>query len=269
MAEIENKMLRNIHNQMHEEAKTKPMYGSILLKVAASIVLVLLASYLFFYQEQATSLVTVRAPKGVRKFLLLPDSSKVWLNAGAVLQYSKNFHANRQINLLEGEAFFDVKHHESSRFVVYHKGYYAKVLGTAFNVKISRERDLRVTVTRGKVEVGDEKSKYTILTPNKEMVLSNIAARATRTIRTIDAIKVSGWVNNQIHLYDVPFDHIIASIEGNYNVKISYPTDKMKNEVSTLHYCSGKSLAEVLEMIKLIHGLEYKIEGKEVYLSSR
>jgi transmembrane sensor len=147
-----------------------------------------------------------------------------------------------------------------------HDRFYAKVLGTAFNVKVYGEKDVRVTVTRGKVEVGRENKSYTVLTRDKEIILPRKAIQNAVAVRSIDAQKVSDWMSHKIHLYDVSFEDIILSIEDNYDVQVSYPEDLMKRSISTLHYSSDKSLQEVLEIIKMIHKLDYKVEGKEVYL---
>lgn len=265
--EVERRMLQNIHSKIKPPLLLKIFNGGVLLKIAAILVVVSAFSYLFFSIQVSDDLIIVRSAKGSKKFLLLPDSSKVWLNAGSAIEYSKNFGAKRELYILKGEVFFDVKHKPESPFIVMHNKVYVKVLGTAFNIKVSGVKDVRVTVTRGKVEVGTENKPYTVLTPDKEIILEKNKIQNYYT-RDVDARKIANWKINEVNLYDVSFEDIIVSIQDAYNVDISYPKDEMKNSISTIHYSSAQELSQVLEMVKMIHGLNYNIKGKEVDLST-
>lgn len=265
--EAEHIMLQRIHQKIdHSDQRRRNSKYHRLLKIAAMLFIIGTCSVLVFRSDFAKPCLIINAPRGSNKFVHLPDGSRVWLHAGSTLKYRQDFINDREVNLIKGEAYFDVKHHSKSAFIVHHGNYYAKVLGTAFNVKAYGNRDVRVTVTRGKVEVGTKESTYTVLTPNKEIVLSKLKTQYP-TIRKVDAGKITAWTSNEVNLYDMAFEDIIISIEDNYDVKIKYPGRQVKSDLATLHYSTKKNLSEVLEMIKMIYGLNYKIEGKEVYLS--
>src|SRR5690606_2390937 len=51
---------------------------------------------------------TLTTPKGGTYELVLPDGTKVWLNAASTLTYPGRFNTNERHVQLEGEAFFDV-----------------------------------------------------------------------------------------------------------------------------------------------------------------
>ena len=77
---------------------------------------------------------TLYVPAGQRAELVLPDSTRVWLNANSKLVYSTSFKEGiRQVEL-DGEAYFDVKHNGDNPFVVRTKSMNVTVLGTEFNV---------------------------------------------------------------------------------------------------------------------------------------
>ncbi len=263
---VEAQMLRNIHSAI-KPSSLNLFTSGIILKVAAILLLVSSFTYLFISIQPLDNFIIVRSEKGSKRFFLLPDSSKVWLNAASAIKYSKNFGTKREIYLLEGEVFFDVMHKPEFPFVVLHDKVYAKVLGTAFNVKVYGTQDVRVTVARGRVEVGSEEKVYTVLTKDKEIILEKNKIQNYYT-RAVDAQKVANWKTNEVNLYDVSFEDIIISLEDNYNVNISYPKDQMKNSKSTIHYSSKQDLSQVLEIVKMIHGLDYKIKGKEVTLNT-
>src|SRR5882762_573788 len=44
------------------------------------------------------------------KYLLLPDSTQVWLNASSTLEYPDHFNSSKREVILSGEAYFDVRH---------------------------------------------------------------------------------------------------------------------------------------------------------------
>ena len=52
---------------------------------------------------------TLRVPRGRRSFLILPDSSKVWVNAGTILRFPQQFQADNRTIHVNGEIYLEVK----------------------------------------------------------------------------------------------------------------------------------------------------------------
>jgi len=88
---------------------------------------------------------------GEQKPVTLADKSHVLLNTDSRLQvdYSP---ALREVQLLQGEAYFEVSHDVSRPFVVYAGGDAIRAVGTAFTVKV-KKHDVEVVVTEGIVEL--------------------------------------------------------------------------------------------------------------------
>lgn len=85
--------------------------------------------------------------------LRLADGSVVQLNTDSAVR--TRFTADeRRIELLRGEAFFDVAANPARPFVVSAGGVAVRAVGTAFNVRL-REAAVEVLVTEGKVQVND------------------------------------------------------------------------------------------------------------------
>lgn len=87
----------------------------------------------------------------------LSDGSTVTLNSATVIQVAFNA-GERQVVLLEGEAFFDVTSDPQRPFIIDTGNQKIRVVGTKFNVRKSNG-DLRVAVVEGVVAVSRGRAK--------------------------------------------------------------------------------------------------------------
>ena len=266
MRVVEKEMLHNIHKEIlgrwHFIKTTTARYT-----MAASLLLMCCSGLLYkkLSANDDTNWIVVSSPRGNIKNIQLPDGSTVWLNSGSVLKFPERFGKTREIELVDGEAYFDVKHDDKSPFTVHYGRLHARVLGTAFNVKFYKSiSDVRLSVTRGRVEVGNKSSSFGVITLGKEVVYDQKAG--THQIRPIDADKVAAWKSNEINLYSIPFDELVMRLENIYNVQINYDHNKINRLITTIHFSRNNTLSYVLDIIKTIHHLDYDIKGKEVYL---
>lgn len=93
-----------------------------------------------------------RTQWGEQREVTLEDGSRVFLNTHSAL--SVEFSPERRtVQLLEGEAYFQVAHDPARPFLVATAHGVAKVTGTAFNVYAQDDR-MTVTVSEGRVRVG-------------------------------------------------------------------------------------------------------------------
>jgi transmembrane sensor len=266
MRAVEKEMLHNIHREIFGRwyfiKTTTARYT-----MAASLLLMCCSGLL--YKKLSTidkaNWIVVSSPKGNIKNIQLPDGSTVWLNSGSILKFPEHFGKTREIELVDGEAYFDVKHDDHSPFTVHYGRLHARVLGTAFNVKFyTNISDVRLSVTRGRVEVGNRSSSFGVITLGKEIVYDQKAG--THQVRPIDAEKVAAWKSNEINLYSIPFDELVMRLENIYNVQIDYDHNRIHHLTTTIHFSRTNTLQYVLDIIKTIHHLDYDIKGKEVYL---
>lgn len=130
---------------------------AVLLSVFTVFVLVLLGFYIvpgsfpgITSDDFSTSTAQIRE-------IELDDDSVVTLGAQSAIEvdYSEG---ERRVELLSGEAFFDVERDETRPFVVDVGDAQIRVLGTKFEVRRS-EQGVRVSVLEGKVEVIQSKKK--------------------------------------------------------------------------------------------------------------
>jgi transmembrane sensor len=147
---VRAKMTENRDSKSVFTIQDEPSY-SLYWRVAAGVI-VLLSIGLFTYRFFRTAFQTVELVAADKmKADTLPNGSGVFLNRQTRIRYtagSKNTHTAK----LEGEAYFDVKHHKDETFIVEADGTFIKDIGTSFNVKAyPDETTIEVVVDEGTV----------------------------------------------------------------------------------------------------------------------
>ena len=149
-------LLNQLESQIDIAKKKKTIsfrqIGYELAKIAAILIIFWGGAKLYettTTKEEIITYQTLYVPAGQRAELLLPDSTRVWLNARSKLIYPVSFgKGTRQVEL-NGEAYFDVIHNEKQPFVVKTSLMDIQVLGTEFNVTAySGSSDFEVSLLR-------------------------------------------------------------------------------------------------------------------------
>ena len=167
------------------------------------------------------------------KYMLLPDSTQVWLNAGSSLEFPDRFTENKREVFLSGEAYFDVRHADKIPFIIHTGNISTTVLGTAFNIKAYPGRKtIIVAVSRGKVKVSRGDELVATLTKGQQVKVSNRDADIAK--KNIAETQVAAWQQGNMVYDDESFEDIIADLERMYNVNIKITNDAIRNlKVST------------------------------------
>lgn len=190
--------------------------------VAAAALLVLGGFFLHdkYWEDRVSErLQTVYVPAGNRTCLVLPDGTRVWLNANSTLRYPIAFALDSREIHLDGEAYFEV---EKGRipFIVRTGMYAVEVLGTTFEVEAYAEsKDFRTTLYEGKVRLSDERlpelaSCY--LSPGQTAELKDGMLRVEPTTNP----NSYRWKDGLIYIGDESFGEIMRKLEKFYGVRI-------------------------------------------------
>jgi transmembrane sensor len=142
---------------------------------------------------------------------VLADGSAVTLNTGAVLDVRYGSEG-RKVRLVKGEAFFDVVHDPSRPFVVESRAGSARVLGTAFDVRLKGDA-ARVSVLRGAVRVEPASGRgVAVLRAGQGAWLDGDAPRAAALE---DPAAVDAWRQGRLVVYHRPLSEVVDEI-GRY-----------------------------------------------------
>ncbi|HBH09650.1 MAG TPA: anti-sigma factor [Rikenellaceae bacterium] len=162
--------------------------------------------------------ITVEAPAGSKTHVVLPDGSKVWLNAGSVLKYSGDGKGRRAE--LSGEGFFEVSHDESRPFNVASTHLNVRVLGTKFDFRDYQDDSLaEVTLAQGKIILSDLSGRNgeIVMSPEESVVFDKSSGILTRG----KAVTASDeWVTGTISFDAASLSEIARRLEREYSVKI-------------------------------------------------
>ncbi|HBL74816.1 MAG: hypothetical protein A2W90_07955 [Bacteroidetes bacterium GWF2_42_66] len=259
-----------------EKQKAKPFnYYISPVKWAAAIVLAFLigglGSYFVFSGKQdlkENTFSEITAPFGSKTEMVLPDGSKVWLNAGSKLKYPNDFNrSNRDISL-EGEAFFKVEKNEKLPFVVNALGVDVNVTGTSFNVKAyESENTITTTLVEGKVLLKSKKYHFAnevALLPSQKAIFTKNDKQLL--INDIDDIYSEiAWKDNQLIIKGERLSDIAVKLERKYDVKIRFDSEAIK-----AYKFSGtlkdETIQQVMDVVKFSAPIDYKMNGREITL---
>lgn len=163
------------------------------------------------------------------KFIVLEDSTQVWLNAASTLSYPDHFDKSKREVYLSGEAYFDVKHADKVPFVIHTGNVFTTVMGTAFNIKAYPEQaDILVAVSRGKVKVS-RKDGWSAFLERGQMIRVQAAGSAIPVEKKVIPEEVAAWQRGDIHYDDETMEEIVADMARVYNVTIRLRKTELKN----------------------------------------
>jgi transmembrane sensor len=262
--------------------------------IAASIIsLLMVSAYTFHYfksiqSKQQQELVT---QFGKRIRTILPDGSTVWLNAGSSVKYADNLvvDGKREV-ILNGEAYFDIKHDVKHPFIVHAGKLNIVVLGTAFNVKAYADEDyIETTLIRGKVEIlnNAKPGSNIILYPNEKVSVSTneytikkiqldikkpisdsvvvISDKITEPAIPDNAIIETGWVSDNLTFKKEDFTELAKQLERWYNVKIVFDNDAYLSKQFTGTF-KNQDINEVMRALQLTQSFHYAITNNQIHI---
>jgi len=175
----------------------------------------------------------------------LPDGSRVFLNEGAEITYSKSFKNQRSVKL-SGEAFFEVMKDPRNPFSVHSGGMVVTVLGTSFNVKqLHHSSDAEVYVKTGKVKVSLDQSDHVLyLEPEQFGVVTN----NTLSSQELEDPNYISWKTKEFKFVNSALTDVLTELEESYHVKIHAEDVDISDLRITTTY-SGLSINAILETI--------------------
>ncbi len=223
-----------------------------------------------FYQNGATVVekspvqqAKLSTPRKGQYRLILPDGTKVWLNAESEISYPTAFQGKERLVELSGEAYFEVTHDPVHPFIVQSAGQRVKVLGTSFNINAySNEPNTVTTLASGRIELQDrKKNAKKVLAPGQQAIVgSNLFA-----LQNVDAGLFIAWKDGTFRFKGASLRQVLKQLERWYDVDVDYShiPDDQKIFASIKR---DKKLSSVLDALKEITGIQFRLVGRRLMI---
>lgn len=209
---------------------------------------------------------TMTTPRGREFSLLLPDGTKVWLNAASSLRYPTVFTGKERKVEVSGEAYFEVAKNARLPFRVVVDGKAeVQVLGTHFNVNAyGDDGNISTTLLEGGVSMNG-----TVIKPGQQakMPVGSLTQARIKIIDGVDMTQVMAWKNGVFHFGNTDLRGVMKQMERWYDINVRYegplPNFEFWGDMDR-----GVMLSTLLHFLSE-YGVESRLEGKTLIVSEK
>lgn len=216
---------------------------------------------------ESPKLCEVSTHNGETREIILPDNSRIMLNAGSVLIYPEKFSSTERTVFLSGEAIFEVAHNEALPFMVNTADLTIKVHGTTFNVNAYPEASgTSATLCEGSISATLKGSGESILmVPNERLDYDRQTGKSS--ILRVNSAEDTAWKRGDMCFRSENIHTIVKAIERKYGINTYITSGKYDDMILTAKFIQGESMEQMLGAIcKLVPGMKYSIENGCIYI---
>lgn len=214
---------------------------------------------------------TLRTPRGGQYQVVLPDGSKVWLNAESAIRFPTVFSGSKRTVAISGEAYFEVAKQADKPFIVKADGMNIEVLGTQFNVAAYGEsKAIKATLSEGAVRVGrqgdDEKMQYVQLKPGEQASLDRM--EGDLQVKPVNLEAALAWKNGLFYFEDTNIKTIMSEISRWYNVNVIYDATSLEDKNFSGVVSRYGKVGALLKRLELTGTVHFRIEGRTIVVTN-
>lgn len=218
---------------------------------------------------------TISTPRGGKYKIILPDGSKVWLNASSSLTFPTRFTEYARTVELAGEAYLEVKQlltpqgkgGQKRAFRVIAGTQVVEVLGTHFNINSYADDQIaKTTLLEGSILVTDTKNGNKVkLDPGQQFSVSHTGE--IRLQNNADVEEVTAWKDNLFSFKNSDIPSVMKQISRWYNVDVQY-AEGIPDAHLTGFISRNVPISKVLKMLEQTSDLKFQVEdGRRIIVS--
>ena len=200
--------------------------------------------------------------------LVLSDGTRVWLNAESEIDYPIEFLGDKREVFLKGEAYFEVAPDPEKPFIVKTTSMQTRVLGTSFNINAyENEPNVYTTLLTGKVEVMLNKrgnASPVVLKPAMQLKLDKESGDFS--VEKVRVEEITAWRYGVFMFAEDDIEVVTRMLSRWYDVKFVFDGERKGPHTFSGRMSKDDKLNEILEMLTLTGGPEFKIEGNTVHI---
>ncbi|WPU93144.1 FecR family protein [Mucilaginibacter sabulilitoris] len=201
---------------------------------------------------------TISTPRGGQYQVVLPDGSKVWLNAQSSLKFPARFTDKQRSVTLEGEAYFEVAKDKMHPFKVSVNNTEVVVLGTHFNIMGYNDEDATTTtLLEGSVKIIKGNTQQMIVPGQQAMVKQDI------TVKNVNVNEAVEWKNGNFNFAHEKLQSIMRKIARWYDVDVDYE-GKTTSATFVGTIPRSQNITEVLKYLELTGLVHFKITERRI-----
>lgn len=196
--------------------------------IAAALAIVTIAAVIGLHSPQTTT------RRGEVRLVPMPDGSAIVLNTASRISTDFN-EAERHIQLIEGEALFNVAKDASRPFIVEAAGTRVRAVGTSFSVRRMPDDSVQVLVREGVVEVTHQAAKADPA-PVRAVANTKVIARdvmKTQTLADAEVARELVWREGVISLDGVSLQQAADEFARYSDMRITFETTAIANRKVT------------------------------------
>jgi len=210
-------------------------------------------------------------PFGKKAELHLADGTIVWLNSGSRLAFPTLYPGNKRKVHMEGEAYFDVAHHDKNPFIVDAGRMDIKVTGTKFNVSAYPvEKNMETVLIEGSISLTaptffNRNGREVFLKPGQKAVFQRAAGEFT-VMEEPDVDPYTTWVTGWLTYRQESVASVLRKVERYYNVKIVLPKDYPADDKISGKLDLQNSIETVMKILADTGGFRFRIEKERIII---
>jgi transmembrane sensor len=249
------------------------------LPFAAAAALLLAVGATAWWVASGPDLVRYETAVGQQASVTLNDGSVFQLNTNTLLEvgYTDD---RRSVELLRGEAHFEVARDARRPFVVHAGSGMIRAVGTAFNVYVSDEDAVEVTVTEGIVEVlkDDIEDRQGADSASARLASARITKnhKVSYDARGIEVGEVAAvpianldrrlaWRHGMLSFDGQTLDAVIREVSRYMDVQFEF-ADRSLGDVEVGGYFRATDTDAFLELLRSALGIESRSHGNRILL---
>jgi transmembrane sensor len=259
-----------------ESRRKKVIFGNILLKVAAFLLLPVLGLSLFMtikyisvkhnqyafsksYNEVFSSVDAITK-------VSLPDGTSVWLNHNSKLKYPSIFEGDNRTVELTGEGYFEVVHNSLKPFIVRVGEIQVVATGTTFNILgYPGEDKIETSLIEGKVilqNLQPDKKPVTILSMEPSYLAIYKNTNKEVTTQRISDERTYSWKEGKLIFKKEPMGEVVKKLSRWFNIDIQIEDPRLYELTYTATFVH-ETLPQVLELLTMVTPINYTISNRE------
>ena len=267
LEETMNRTWDKVETGMKTEKKHRSMLLIRRYAAAACIATLFILGGLLGYQTWSKPDMLIVMNQGKEALLFtLPDNSKVWLGGGSRLKYPDKLSARGREVYLEGEAFFDVKKDNGRTFQVITDVVEVTVLGTRFDVKVSKsEKMAEVVLESGSVQLNEcnETGEGVILRPGE---MGRVRQQSGIDVHHLYLKLYTTWKDKYMNIESQKMENVMFMLSKRYHTEIRIEGDDLKEEIFSGRFDIEQTLDNIFETIRQMTPIHYQKQADGTYL---